>query len=90
MHMLIKETSNATFDEVQTFLEQFQFIFSGLKSNMHQHMIFSDDSKLPILGSYTLAQKVSRASRVVTTSLGTSSPENQQQVHVGFFVCLKY
>jgi hypothetical protein len=58
--------------------------------NMHQHMIFSDDSKLPILGSYTLAQKVSRASRVVTTSLGTSSPENQQQVHVGFLFCLKF
>ena len=53
-------------------------------------MIFSDDSKLPILGSYTLAQKVSRASRVVTTSLGTSSPENQQQVHVGFLFCLKF
>ena len=58
--------------------------------NMHQHMIFSDESKLPILGSYTLAQKVSRASRVVTTSLGTSSPENQQQVHVGFFFCFKF
>ena len=27
---------------------------------------------------------------MVTTNLGTSSPENQQQVHVGFFVCLKF
>ena len=50
---------------------------------------FSGDPKLPILRSCTLAQKVSRASRVVTTSLGTLSLEKQEQVHVVFFFLFK-